>query len=75
VLNFALQSRKKRDDDKIKGVGAGPQPGGQDPMAIPGEELPPPDVNVPGMPPPPPGGVPLDPMLPPPEAPLPPGVV
>ena len=52
VLEFALAARKLRDS-ATPGTGAGPQPGDQDPMALPGvEEIPPPDVNVPGMPPP-----------------------
>ncbi len=42
VLEFALASRKLRDDT------GGPQPGDQDPGALPGEELPMP-VNQPGM--------------------------
>lgn len=53
VLAFALKARKMRDE-ATPGTGAGPQPGDQDPMALPGEELPP-DVNVPGVPPPLPG--------------------
>jgi hypothetical protein len=68
VLEFALAARKKRDE-AAPGTGAGPQPGTQDPMALPGEELPL-DVNVPGVPPPlpvdpamvaPPGAMPLPP--------------
>lgn len=50
VLTFALQARKKRDEAQ-PATGAGPQPGAQDPMALPGEEMPlEPAVNVPGMP-------------------------
>jgi hypothetical protein len=70
VLEFALAARKLRDSAQ-PGTGAGPQPGSQDPMALPGEE-PLPDVNVPGMPPPemaPPG--PAGGFLPAEEAPLP----
>ncbi len=77
VLEFALKARKMRDE-VAPGTGAGPQPGAQDPMALPGEELPPPDVNVPGMPAPLPGEVPMDPAmdpsLAPPDLALPPGV-
>lgn len=66
VLAFALAARRKRDE-VTPGTGAGPQPGSQDPMALPGEELPV-DVNVPGMPPP----LPVDPAMMPPDAMLPP---
>ncbi len=67
VLEFALAARKKRDD-VTPGTGAGPQPGTQDPMALPGD-MPPPggDVNVPGMPPPGPAQLmapPAGPLLP-----------
>jgi len=52
VLAFALASRELRDSAQPgAGAGAGPQAGDQDPMALPGE-MPPPDVNIPGMPPP-----------------------
>lgn len=74
VLEFALAARKKRDEAQ-PATGMGPQPGAQDPMALPGEELMP-DVNVPGMPAPLPGEVPplgeppIDPTL----APAPPDV-
>ncbi len=72
VLEFVLAARKLRDTGE-PGAGAGPQPGDQDPMALPGE-LPPPDVNVPGMPPPLPAGPEAMPgMLPPDAAPPPPG--
>ncbi len=76
VLTFALQARKKRDEDVQPGTGAGPQPGDQDPMALPGEEILP-DVNVPGMPPPlPVDGAPVPglSLVPPDEALPPPGV-
>lgn len=51
VLAFAVAARTKRDAAQ-PATGAGPQPGSQDPMALPGEEPPLGDVNVPGMPPP-----------------------
>ena len=51
VLEFALAARKMRDEAQ-PGTGAGPQPGSQDPMALPGEEMPLGDVNIPGMAPP-----------------------
>ncbi len=73
VLEFALAARKKRDEAQ-PATGVGPQPGDQDPMALPGEE-PLPDVNVPGMPPPLPADPSLDPALaglPPEPLPLPP---
>jgi hypothetical protein len=70
VLEFALAARRMRDEAQ-PGTGAGPQPGDQDPMALPGDEVPP-DVNVPGQPPPLPvdGGLPPDPggLVPPDEA-------
>jgi hypothetical protein len=50
VLKFALAARAKRDGAPTTG-GMGPQPGSQDPNALPGE-TPPPEVNQPGLPPP-----------------------
>lgn len=50
LLEFTMAARKLRDEGD-PGMGAGPQPGSQDPNALPGEELPPP-VNMPGMLPP-----------------------
>jgi hypothetical protein len=72
VLAFSIAARALRDNAQ-PGTGAGPQPGSQDPMALPGE-LPPPDVNVPGMPAPtgPPG---MPGMLPPAGPLAPPGAV
>lgn len=71
VLAFALAARKKRDNPD-QPIGAGPQPGSQDPNALPGEVAPPgPDVNVPGMPPPGPAQL----MAPPSGALLPPNAV
>ncbi len=67
VLAFSVAARKLRDTGE-PGTGAGPQPGSQDPMALPGDI--PPEVNVPGMPPP--AGPPDMPgMLPPDEMPVP----
>jgi hypothetical protein len=76
VLEFSLAARRLRDtgEPDAAGAGMGPQPGDQDPMALPGEL--PPDVNVPGMPPPMPVGPEALPgMLPPDGAPPPPGAV
>ncbi len=76
VLEFSLAARRLRDtgEPDAAGAGMGPQPGDQDPMALPGEI--PPDVNVPGMPPPMPAGPEAMPgMLPPAGAPPPPGAV
>ncbi len=75
VLGFSLAARRLRDSGEpdAAGAGVGPQPGDQDPMALPGE-IPPPEVNVPGMPPP--GGPEALPgMLPPAAPPPPPGAV
>ena len=71
VLEFALAARKKRDEAQ-PATGMGPQPGDQDPMALPNEEGLLPDVNVPGMPPPLPADVPPDMALAPPDVALPP---
>ncbi len=51
LLEFTMAARALRDKGEPT-QGAGPQPGSQDPMALPGEEPIPGDVNVPGMPPP-----------------------
>jgi hypothetical protein len=63
VLAFSIASRALRDSGQ-PGAGAGPQPGSQDPMALPGDI--PPEVNVPGMPAP--AGPPDMPGMLPPEA-------
>ncbi len=71
VLAFSVASRALRDSGQ-PGAGAGPQPGSQDPMALPGDV--PPEVNVPGMPAP--AGPPDMPgMLPPDAMPVPAGAV
>ncbi len=72
LLEFALAARRLRDNpDPAEGGGAGAQPGSQDPGALPGEEPPPTDVNVPGGPPP----MEMPGMLPPAAPPPPPGAV
>jgi hypothetical protein len=56
VLQFSIAARQLRDGGSAAQTGMGPQPGSQDPGALPGEVLPP-EVNVPGQPPPLPGPV------------------
>jgi hypothetical protein len=71
LLEFVVRARELRDSPDGAGVGAGAQPGTQDPGALPGEEpMAPGPVNVPGELPP--MGVEQMPGLLPPDAPPPP---